>query len=137
MEKFDPSEATREELVDYLESWGFACYESETLEELRAAALQNQQTEREGSTHLIIGTGGKPFTVLDVMREEAAKCGKTVDKKDAEWILWEQTGYPCFWPDREKTPEENLRMQLHEFFSAASVQGLDACRQARSLLKEE
>lgn len=39
--------ASREELIEYLESWGFACYDSETTEELRTAALQNYRTEKE------------------------------------------------------------------------------------------
>ena len=40
-------EATREELVEYLESWGFACYDSESTEKLRTAALLNYQKEKE------------------------------------------------------------------------------------------
>jgi hypothetical protein len=47
MTKKGLEEASREELVEYLESWGFACYDSETTEELRTAALQNCQTEGE------------------------------------------------------------------------------------------
>jgi hypothetical protein len=37
--------ANREILVSYLEDWGFACHDNETVEELREAALLNQQTE--------------------------------------------------------------------------------------------
>jgi hypothetical protein len=37
--------ASRAELVAYLEAWGFQCYESETDDELRAAAIENQATE--------------------------------------------------------------------------------------------
>ena len=37
--------ANREALVSYLEDWGFACHDRETAEELREAALLNQQTE--------------------------------------------------------------------------------------------
>ncbi len=37
--------ATRNELVEYLESWGFQCYDWETTDELRAAALENLNTE--------------------------------------------------------------------------------------------
>ena len=47
MTKKELEEATREELVFYLESWGFACHDSETTEELRTAALLNHQTEGE------------------------------------------------------------------------------------------
>ncbi|MFA6132573.1 MAG: hypothetical protein WC869_01000 [Phycisphaerae bacterium] len=46
MTKLEIKEATRDELVAYLESWGFQCYEHETLGELRAAALENWKTER-------------------------------------------------------------------------------------------
>ncbi len=37
--------ATRDELIAYLESWGFQCYDNESTEELRAAALENHKTE--------------------------------------------------------------------------------------------
>lgn len=52
------------------------------------------------------------MTVLELIREEAAKAGVECDDKLAEHILWSQTGYPAFWPDPEKTPEQNLRDQL-------------------------
>ncbi len=38
-------QATRAELVAYLECWGFQCYDSETDDELRDAALENYDTE--------------------------------------------------------------------------------------------
>jgi len=31
---------------------------------------------------------------------------------EIEWILWEETGYPCFW---DGEPEESLRKQLQEY----------------------
>ncbi len=37
--------ATRDELVAYLEAWGFACYDSDHTQELRTAALENLATE--------------------------------------------------------------------------------------------
>lgn len=37
--------ASRDELVAYLERWGFQCYDHETTEELRDAALENWDTE--------------------------------------------------------------------------------------------
>jgi hypothetical protein len=37
--------ASREQLVAYLENWGFQCYDSESTDELREAALQNWDTE--------------------------------------------------------------------------------------------
>lgn len=39
------AQASRAELVAYLEAWGFQCYDSETTDELREAALGNYYTE--------------------------------------------------------------------------------------------
>lgn len=41
----DIANATREQLIAYLESWGFQCYDHETTDELREAALENWDTE--------------------------------------------------------------------------------------------
>lgn len=38
--------ATRGELIDYLTSWGFQCYDHETTSELREAAIENYTTEQ-------------------------------------------------------------------------------------------
>jgi hypothetical protein len=38
-------QATRDELIAYLEGWGFQCYDHETTSELRDAALENATTE--------------------------------------------------------------------------------------------
>lgn len=35
----------RSELIAYLEGWGFQCYDHETTDELREAALENFDTE--------------------------------------------------------------------------------------------
>jgi hypothetical protein len=45
MDRHDIKNATRAEIVNYLESWGFACYDHETTEDLREAALENHDTE--------------------------------------------------------------------------------------------
>ena len=37
--------ATRDELIDYLTDWGYMCYEHETTDELREAAILNFMTE--------------------------------------------------------------------------------------------
>jgi hypothetical protein len=37
--------ATRDELISYLESWGFQCYDYESTSELRHAALENHDCE--------------------------------------------------------------------------------------------
>lgn len=47
MTREDIAAATREELTQYLESWGFGVYEGEATEDLRAAALENHDTEGE------------------------------------------------------------------------------------------
>lgn len=38
--------ATRKQLIAYLESWGYQCHTRETTEQLRTAALQNFDTEK-------------------------------------------------------------------------------------------
>lgn len=38
---------TRAELIAYLEGWGFQCYDNETTAQLRDAARENHQTERD------------------------------------------------------------------------------------------
>ena len=43
----DIHDMDRGELVEYLESWGFQCYDHETTDELREAALENHNTEGE------------------------------------------------------------------------------------------
>ena len=45
IEKRMIEQMTREELVSYLVSWGFQCYDTETIDELRTAALENLETE--------------------------------------------------------------------------------------------
>ena len=47
MTKRELERASREQLIAYLESWGFACYDHESTDELRTAALLNHQTEKE------------------------------------------------------------------------------------------
>lgn len=44
----DLHKASRAELIAYLESWGFQCYDHETDEELLRAALENFDTEGSG-----------------------------------------------------------------------------------------
>ena len=38
--------ASRKQLIAYLESWGYQCYDKETTAELRRAALLNWDTEK-------------------------------------------------------------------------------------------
>jgi hypothetical protein len=32
--------------------------------------------------------------------------------RELDYIIWEKTGFPYFWPDGSRTVEENLRTQL-------------------------
>jgi hypothetical protein len=57
------------------------------------------------------------MTVYEVVLEEAAKFNLKPAEDEIEDIVWSHTGYPSFWPDQSKTPEENFRMQLQEYFS--------------------
>ena len=41
----DIKNASRQELVEYLESWGTACYDDESTSLLREAAIETFQTE--------------------------------------------------------------------------------------------
>jgi hypothetical protein len=45
MNRDDIENATRAELIRYLESWGFQCYDHESTFELRHAALENHDCE--------------------------------------------------------------------------------------------
>lgn len=42
----DIQSACRCDLIEYLENWGFQCYDHETTEELRDAAIENFKTEK-------------------------------------------------------------------------------------------
>lgn len=62
-------------------------------------------------------------TPVEIVREEAMKLGKTVTDAEAEYIVWEETGYPAFWdiPKDGKTPEECLRKQVRDFLGGSSA----------------
>ncbi len=57
------------------------------------------------------------MTAGDLVVQMAAAAGIRVDADDVEHIIWSETGFPCFWPDRSVTPEENFRRQLREYFT--------------------
>jgi len=50
-------------------------------------------------------------TVLEAAKEEAAKFGRVLTDDEAEYVIWEHTGFPAFWniPDDGATPEECFR----------------------------
>ncbi len=45
MTRDELEQATRDELIDYLESWGYQCYDHESTSDLRQQALDNHTTE--------------------------------------------------------------------------------------------
>ena len=57
------------------------------------------------------------MNVGEVIREEAAKVGVTLTDEEVEHVLWEHTGYPCFWPIDElhPTPADAFRKQVIEW----------------------
>ncbi len=75
------------------------------------------------------------MTVGDVVREEVGKCGLAISDADVEHVLWEFTGWPCFWLDATKTPEENLRAQLHEYFTDPEAAHERRDRDERAMLE--
>lgn len=61
-------------------------------------------------------------TALLLGRDGNDKAWLAAINAEIEHVIWSKTGYPCFWPDASKSPEENFRAQLAEYFSAmASV----------------
>ena len=56
------------------------------------------------------------MTVLELVHQVARAAGVAITAAHAEHIIWAETGYPCFWPNRDKSPEENFRMQVREYF---------------------
>ena len=69
-----------------------------------------------GESVPLVESEEKIVTALEVVQQEGRKIlGEEISDKDADWILWEHTGFPCFWPDRTASPEENLRRQVREF----------------------
>lgn len=55
------------------------------------------------------------MTIAEMVRKEVAKFGVQLSDDQLEHVLWEETGYPCFWPDATKSPAENLRTQVREW----------------------
>ena len=53
--------------------------------------------------------------VLSLARQIAHEEGiKPVSNETLEFIIWERTGYPCFWPTGNAV--EDFTAQLHEAF---------------------
>lgn len=57
--------------------------------------------------------------IRNLVFAEALKVGVDITTIDADYVLWEETGYPCFWRIGVDggTPLECLRTQLRAFFA--------------------
>lgn len=44
----------------------------------------------------------------------AISCGRTITQDEADYILWEYTGFPSFWPGK---PISSCIKQLQDFFN--------------------
>jgi hypothetical protein len=60
--------------------------------------------------------------IIEAVKEEAAKYGVKLDDEGAEHVLWEETGWPAFWPiaAENRTPEACLRAQVREWAESAA-----------------
>lgn len=55
------------------------------------------------------------MTGPEIVKEEAAKVGKTLSDEDINYLLWNETGFPCFYAPKEgETDEDYLRRQVRE-----------------------
>lgn len=57
-----------------------------------------------------------PPTTIGFVRVEAERHDVHINDEQAEYILWNFTGYPSFWPAGFETPAHALRKQLHDYF---------------------
>ena len=55
------------------------------------------------------------MTWIELVRDEAKKLKRTVTDEQADYILWEHTGFPEFW---QGDPETCCREQVREFFES-------------------
>ena len=53
--------------------------------------------------------------VEQLVLEECAKLGLKLHPDNVEFVIWEKTGWPCFWPNSKLGPEDNLRLQVAEW----------------------
>lgn len=64
------------------------------------------------------------MTPIQIVQEEGRKTGRDVSDADADYIVWEHTGFPCYWTKEQgNTPEEYLRTQAREFFEGLAGDG--------------
>ncbi len=53
------------------------------------------------------------FTWQDLAKEVGREFGKTLNDKQADYLLWNHTGFPSFW---KEDPIEECRAQLRAAF---------------------
>jgi len=53
------------------------------------------------------------MTAIEFAKEEAFKAGLVISDECTEWVIWEHTGFPCFFTG---DPIERFRQQLSEAF---------------------
>ncbi len=73
-----------------------------------------------------IRTPPREPTPLDLVKREAKRFDYKLTDRDVEWVLWERTGFPEFWPAGFDSPIAAIRHQAAAHFSLLSL-GLDAC----------
>lgn len=67
------------------------------------------------STELMIPTW------RDVARGVAWEFGRDITPTEADYLLWEETGFPSFW---DGAPGDTCRRQLREFFQRERTSGV-------------
>jgi len=55
------------------------------------------------------------LSCIEFAKLVAAQYGIEWTDEQADSILWEHTGFPVFWPERELTPARNLERQLRRY----------------------
>jgi len=57
------------------------------------------------------------MTGIELVQEEAERLGLQISTEDADYILWEETGFPCYFVLDEEHPtlESRLRQQVQMF----------------------
>lgn len=58
-------------------------------------------------------------TWIELVQAVAAEFGETVDLADADYLLWEYTGFPSFWPRADISAAQQAREQLRDYFKRA------------------
>lgn len=61
------------------------------------------------------------MTGIDIVKEEAEGLGMQLTKEQIDFVLWEQTGFPCYFmlDEEHPTPEARLRQQVRDFLRGA------------------